>query len=537
MNDKLKKTVYPLILSGVFFAFTVAAYYFITQDIFGLINRSLESRVVTLRLAETNHTSIIFSLICFTFIVLKGYFFKFSHFSLWANFFSIPLFSTFSQILWVGIGIYFSLQSSSLTLWWKGDLELTSEAIDSLKFAISFLVFSSLIFLEHQLSLNSITSNLSNESKEKITQLENVIQLAPPGDFSALYARYVDHISDWTYLQLPRAQVEQDFKMKKFLLKSKRKEISHVQASDDLEELKTLLISYNDVIETQQKHIRAVLICFARLAAVFDKVKLGESSNTYRANIMIKKGKEAVNNKSSVNFLPSIIEDTHTHCVDFYLSLDPVYSVSIYSSSKSITRADGSLKSFNADDIQPLLLPVFSKKDDMIYNCFGAPRAVATGESQFVPDTHLEVKEWQKENPGKQVITAAKQYYYNSKKARAILSIPLAISRITEDDKSPNNIFGSINIYRNTSGLLSANDTKKDQFVDILTPLTQALASIIYVHLNSIKNRDAIRKQLITLGALPQESCDETSDLTQKSSSKFTNYVNNCLVRFKNKLD
>lgn len=139
---------------------------------------------------------------------------------------------------------------------------------------------------------------------------------------------------------------------------------------------------------------------------------------------------------------------------------------------------------------------MFSKETDAVYNCFGAPRAVATGEPQFVIDTHDEIEEWSKLNPGRQVIDAANSYYLDSKKARSILSIPLVLSRVTNKGTSPENIFGSINIYRNTTKLLSGDDSKKEQFVNILTPITQALSRVISLHLRALKSHEQLQRQI-----------------------------------------
>ncbi|WP_219624266.1 hypothetical protein, partial [Vibrio parahaemolyticus] len=200
--------------------------------------------------------------------------------------------------------------------------------------------------------------------------------------------------------------------------------------------------------------------------------------------------------KSNVNFLPSIVRDSHIHSVNYYLSLDKDYSVKIYSRSTSITDKEGVLKDFNHDDIDSLILPVFSSKNDELYNCFGAPRAVATGQPQFVTDTHEEVKEWAKLNPGKQVIDAAENYYLNSKKARSLLSIPMIVSKLASDATQPDKIFGSINIYRNTADLLSGDEGKKEQFVNILTPITQALSRIIGLHLSAEQRFLTLKKEL-----------------------------------------
>ncbi|TON44921.1 hypothetical protein CGH56_25070, partial [Vibrio parahaemolyticus] len=57
-------------------------------------------------------------------------------------------------------------------------------------------------------------------------------------------------------------------------------------------------------------------------------------------------------------------------------------------------------------------------------------------------------------------------------------------------------IFGSINIYRNTADLLSGDEGKKEQFVNILTPITQALSRIIGLHLSAEQRFLTLKKEL-----------------------------------------
>ena len=471
-----KATTKAVALTTSYWLSSLVAYYLIYSSFSTFIEQAINTKKLGVLYAE--YTLAIISIL---YVIFKGRVFSYQHQKAWVSTFSLPLFSTFSQMLWVGIGIYFSLQSANLLAWWNGSGDVTI-SLTGLQLALVMLLSSSFIFLESQLSTNAISMNLSKESKQKVEQLEHVIRLAPPGDFSSLFAWYVDTINGWTYNQLPYTQTELDKKVRK--------------VGNNPEELKALEKEYSELIDNQKEHIRAILICYARLAAVFDNTKLGEGSTVYRANIMIKMTKDIIQSNSVVNFLPSIIQNTHTHSVDYYLSLNPDYSVKIYSRSKSITSENGKVKSFDADDIKGLILPVFSKETDAVYNCFGAPRAVATGEPQFVIDTHDEIEEWSKLNPGRQVIDAANSYYLDSKKARSILSIPLVLSRVTNKGTSPENIFGSINIYRNTTKLLSGDDSKKEQFVNILTPITQALSRVISLHLRALKSHEQLQRQI-----------------------------------------
>ncbi|ELC9557935.1 hypothetical protein RJY19_004691 [Vibrio alginolyticus] len=473
-KDKAPKSTIAKVVS--YWLLSMGAYYLIYNSFDTFIEKTITTKSLSFL-----HFEYSLAIISVLFVIFKGRAFSYQHQRAWVSVFSLPLFSTFSQMLWVGIGIYFSLQSSDLLAWWNSPDQITI-SLPGLKLALIMLLSSSFIFLESQLSTNAVSMNLNNESKRKVEQLEHVIRLAPPGDFSSLFAWYVDTINGWTYNDLPYAQAALNEKIR--------------AAGEDSDKLAALSKEYSELIDNQKAHIRAILICYARLAAVFDNTKLGEGSTVYRANIMIKMEKDIVQSDSVVNFLPSIIQNTHTHSVDYYLSLDPDYSVKIYSRSKSIVGATGKVKSFKADKVKELILPVFSKEDDAVYNCFGAPRAVATGEPQFVIDTHDEIDEWSKLNPGRQVIDAASSYYLDSKKARSILSIPLVLSRVTNKGTSPENIFGSINIYRNTTKLLSGDEGKKEQFVNILTPITQALSKVISLHLRALKSQDQLRKQL-----------------------------------------
>ncbi|WP_193785077.1 hypothetical protein [Vibrio vulnificus] len=476
---KIVKRVGFLLLS--FASYAVVAYF-----LADFVNQILISRSVDIVKYDNWGTPHLMTFLAIFYIVTKSYLFSYRNHKHWLGLFSLPLFSTFSQMLWVGVGIYFSLQSANLLAWWVSAPNAVPISTTDLELALFLLLSSSFLFLENQLSSNAIHAHLSHESKSKVEQLEHVIRLAPPGDFSSLFALYVDTVNGWTYNKLPLKQKELD----------KRYNDYKKGNPNNIGILEEIVTDYEKFLTDQKSYIRAVLICFARLAAVFDNVKLGEGSTIYRANIMIKKTKEMVDTKSNVNFLPSIVRDSHIHSVNYYLSLDKDYSVKIYSRSTSITDKEGVLKDFNHDDIDSLILPVFSSKNDELYNCFGAPRAVATGQPQFVTDTHEEVKEWAKLNPGKQVIDAAENYYLNSKKARSLLSIPMIVSKLASDATQPDKIFGSINIYRNTADLLSGDEGKKEQFVNILTPITQALSRIIGLHLSAEQRFLTLEKEL-----------------------------------------
>lgn len=469
-----------------FWVLSCCAYALLASTLTDFLNNTLTNQNLEIFKFGSWGTAHLFTLITIFYIVTKSYIFAYSNHKQWLSFFSLPLFSTFSQMLWVGVGIYFSLQSANLLAWWTQAHDAKDISIADLEIALILLLSSSFLFLENQLSSNAISVHLNKESKSKIEQLEHVIRLAPPGDFSSLFALYVDIVSGWTYNKLPQEQSELEKRYKNY----------KTQTPTDTEILKEILKNYEALVTNQKSYIRAILICFARLAAVFDNVKLGEGSTIYRANIMIKKTKDMVQAGAHVNFLPSIVRDSHIHSVNYYLSLDKEYSVKIYSRSKSITDKNGDLKEFKHDNIDSLLLPVFSHENDEIYNCFGAPRAVATGQSQFVTDTHEEVREWAKLNPGQQVISAAEKYYFESKKARSLLSIPLVVSRVASNATTPEKIFGSINIYRNTTDLLSGDEGKKEQFANILTPITQVLSRIIGLHLKAEQRCETIKKEL-----------------------------------------
>ena len=470
-----------LFLGLSFCAYTLLAYSLIDFVNKTLINHNFEM----FKFGNWGITHILM-VISVIYLVIKSHIFTYNNHKQWLGFFSLPLFSTFSQMLWVGIGIYFSLQSANLLAWWTNVPDAKMIAVADLEMALFLLLSSSFLFLENQLSSNAISVHLNKESKSRVEQLEHVIRLAPPGDFSSLFALYIDIISGWTYNKLPQEQRELEKRYSKY----------KKQTPQDVKILKEIIKDYEALVTNQKSYIRAVLICFARLAAVFDNVKLGEGSTIYRANIMIKKTRDKIQPEDHVNFLPSIVRDSHIHSVNYYLSLDKEYSVKIYSRSKTITDKEGKLKEFKYDNIDSLLLPVFSHENDEIYNCFGAPRAVATGQSQFVTDTHEEVREWAKLNPGQQVIEAAEKYYFKSKKARSLLSIPLVVSRVASDATVPEKIFGSINIYRNTTDLLSGDEGKKEQFANILTPITQVLSRIIGLHLQAEQRCFTIKEEL-----------------------------------------
>lgn len=487
-----KQKINNILLTILFLVLVFVAYLAIAYSINIMLTDIIDNKKIDF--SKITPFMYLMSIIPFTFIVLKGYIFKYRHQKIWVSILSMPLFSTFSQMLWVGVGIYFSLQSANLLAWWT-DGKNTILVADVIV-ALSLLLFSSFVFLESQLSTNATNIDLNKQSKKKVDTLEHVIRLAPPGDFSSLFALYVDQVEEWAYIKCPKEHSLNEIKLNKFLTQNKIKSLNEVNKDHDLNELSQIGESYKTAVANQKKHIRTVLICFARLAAIFDNIKLGEGNHTYRANIMLKKTQDITISDATVNFLPSIVKNSHIHSVNYYLTLDPDYSISIYSRSRSLTDEHGSLKNFKPDNISPLILPVFSGHEDMLYNCFGAPRAVATAESQFVPDTHKAVQEWATQNPGMQVIKAAEKYYHSSKKARSLLSIPLLLSRASAAERECSKVFGSINIYRNNINLLSADEGKKDQFVDIMTPLTQSLSRIISLHMTTENKYTAITNKI-----------------------------------------
>ncbi|TOP38570.1 hypothetical protein, partial [Vibrio parahaemolyticus] len=101
-------------------------------------------------------------------------------------------------------------------------------------------------------------AHLSHESKSKVEQLEHVIRLAPPGDFSSLFALYVDTVNGWTYNKLPLKQKELD----------KRYNDYKKGNPNNIGILEEIVTDYEKFLTDQKSYIRAVLICFARLAAV-----------------------------------------------------------------------------------------------------------------------------------------------------------------------------------------------------------------------------------------------------------------------------
>lgn len=274
-----KATTKAVALTTSYWLSSLVAYYLIYSSFSTFIEQAINTKKLGVLYAE--YTLAIISIL---YVIFKGRVFSYQHQKAWVSTFSLPLFSTFSQMLWVGIGIYFSLQSANLLAWWNGSGDVTI-SLTGLQLALVMLLSSSFIFLESQLSTNAISMNLSKESKQRVEQLEHVIRLAPPGDFSSLFAWYVDTINGWTYNQLPYTQTELDKKVRK--------------VGNNPEELKALEKEYSELIDNQKEHIRAILICYARLAAVFDNTKLGEGSTVYRANIMIKMTKDIIQSNFS----------------------------------------------------------------------------------------------------------------------------------------------------------------------------------------------------------------------------------------------
>ncbi|WP_318448869.1 hypothetical protein [Photobacterium leiognathi] len=489
-----------------YFVFNIS--YFISGIVTGDINNTVLQQCINS--IKVNYFYVIIFAICFLFLYRDS---EFSNF-LDKVFFSKTSIPAFVNVGFIIIGIYTSVTSASILTWISATVkndENGNNIYPTSMYEFGFFMFAFLLlsycqirhlfFLKKEESINR--KNIEDKNKEhndkiklaedtlseKIAELESVIRLAPPGDFASLYESYADKIEDWAYVQAAKSSLDNKVKLSKFWSEFKLLDIEDCNYNYKLASLKgcydLLLREINNNLEKEKKHIRATLIAMTRLASTFDNSLIGSGRSEYRANIMLKIKRdiytEDILDSTNKFLVPSIIKNEDD--ISFFLYLNKEYSIHLYTEDKTLVSQCGNVRDFKCDDLKNKLFPVFEGEDDYIYNCFGAPRAILSGVAQFIPDTLKSVDEWEKENPGAQLLAESRDYYLQSKKGNSILSIPLSHSRLSNHLETT----GTINIYRNNTKLLSGDESKAEQFVSLLTPLTQALSRMMTAHTRSVE--------------------------------------------------
>jgi len=418
----------------------------------------------------------------------------------YTNELSSPLCTSILHFIIFAVGIYFSVISSSIHRWLTEGTIVSYQ--NSFSNIIALFILSIIIFVLNQKALNKKKSETDNSLRtsyeSKIDKLENIIRLAPPNDFSGILSNYVDVADDFVqavnqnHKSAEKACLYAETTLK---FKSVYKDISSFKTELNIDDVK---LNENDILEMinvlkehQQfnaKYIRALLIAYARLAALFD----GESpsrtnNNVYRANLMLKYSNKdkSLPPAETIRYVPSVLKGHESLAITNYLTLHEEHSVEAYTEKVGITKkqTDGQFDpiKFDKDEgITTFSLPYFIGENKKSYNCFGAPRAVAVAEWQFINDTEDAIKDWESVfKPPIELVEEAKINFSARNIAKSIISIPLMHSRYDEDHKATKKVMGVVNIYRDKKDLMMGNKQKQKQFEHITTPLNFALAKIV----------------------------------------------------------
>ena len=403
------------------------------------------------------------------------------------------------------IGIYFSVTSSALNHWITGTAAMSNGTAKLLAYVMATLFISIIIFLLNQIALGKRRKKEDKQNfdtyQEKIDQLENIIRLAPPNGFAKNLSNYVDVADDFVQIINKNSHSINEYTKtvhSYFNVKNPQdffKGIDHLKVEINTEsfnvnknEIEKIIKLMNEAQDTNAKYIRAILVSYARLAALFDGiVPSRKDKNIYRANLMLKYGKvdKKIPSLKYFRYVPSVLVDQGVANVQHYLTLHEEHSVQVYSEKIGIAKRGENKEvipvEFERDfDIKSFSMPFFLDDKQKNYNCFGAPRAVAEVECQFINDTTLAIDEWRANQISpKEIIDEASKNFKSRDIAKSIISMPLMHSRYDEEHKSSKNVMGVVNIYRDKKNLMMGNTEKQEQFEHITTPLNFALSKIV----------------------------------------------------------
>ena len=403
------------------------------------------------------------------------------------------------------IGIYFSVTSSAINSWITGSKAMSNGTAKLFSYVIATLFMSIIIFLLNQIALGKKRKQEEQQSMDKyqskIEQLENIIRLAPPNGFAKNLSHYVDVADDFVQIIIKKSQaINKDIEAAKVYFELKKPEdifkgIEFLKTKiladsfrKNKSEVKELIELLEKAQNTNAEYIRAILVSYARLAALFDGVVPSrKDKNIYRANLMLKysKNDKKMPELRGFRYVPSVLVEQGVAELQNYLTLHEEHSVQVYSEKVGIAKRGESKEvipvKFDPDsDIKSFSLPFFLEESQRNYNCFGAPRAVAEVECQFINDTAKEIDNWREsqESP-REIIDEASKYFGKRDIAKSIISMPLMHSRYDEDHKLAKNVMGVVNIYRDKKNLMMGNTEKQEQFEHITTPLNFALSKIV----------------------------------------------------------
>ncbi|ENT6849355.1 hypothetical protein ACFD7P_000890 [Vibrio vulnificus] len=419
---------------------------------------------------------------------------------------SSPTCTSLLHFIVFAVGIYFSITSSEINKWIQKD-ELMSPGVSQV-FAsfVAILALSIVVFMLNQVAIGKHKKNEDDANqqlyREKIDDLENIIRFAPPNGFAKILSNYVDVADDFVQLTLQHSHTMTKQRVyatkllnmdESDLFKGINYVTSNMVLSEDeiigvQEEINETITQLEKAQEKTAEYIRCILVAYARLAALFDGITPSQKDNDiYRANLMLKyrSSDKELPDKSTFRYIPSVLLDQDNINIKHYLTLHEEHSVKVYREKTRITKMndDGEIEpiQFQKDgQIKTFSMPFFLRTDQKNYNCFGAPRAVADAECQFINDTQEEIKQWRMERKSpSEIVDEAEVRFDKNSIAKSIIAMPLMQSRYDEIHKSSKHVMGVVNIYRDKTNLMMGNQQKQEQFEHITTPLNFALSKIV----------------------------------------------------------
>ncbi|MCZ4338180.1 hypothetical protein [Shewanella colwelliana] len=417
------------------------------------------------------------------------------------------------------IGIYFSIISSAIHLWVTTKSVLTYR--ESFSYSIAILCIAMVVFILNQLAINKKNSNQQERQtssyNDKILKLQDLIRLAPANGFANTLAEYVDVADDFVQMVVQNrskanialnylrteAPTKLDFKFDAVKgITGLSTELNRTKVTKEADAIKEHIKTLKEQSSNNEKYIRALLAAYARLAALFDGIEPSKPhNNIYRANLMLKYSSvdRTVPDLEQFRYVPAVLKEEvlgggerlKAGALTNYLTLHKELSVSIYTVKKSITKkinrdSEGKGReseyepvAFEPDsDIKEFSTPYFTMPAQKKYNCFGAPKAIADADCQFINDTILEIDSWKRDSsPPDELLEEARKHFSSHNRARSVISLPLMTSRYSEEHKK--NVMGVVNIYRDKTDIMMGTRSKQKEFGHITTPLNYALARIV----------------------------------------------------------
>ncbi|NQZ27432.1 MAG: hypothetical protein HRT55_14075 [Colwellia sp.] len=417
---------------------------------------------------------------------------------------SSPACTSTLYFLIFAIGIYFSIISSAINQWLISDNLMSSGTSFSFSIVVASLALCIIVFILSQIAIGKKKHGEDRANQEvyqdKLGKLEDIIRFAPPNGFANILSNYVDVADDFVQAIIKRSNsVKQATLFAKNVLgvdeetvfkgiDSIEGKLDKVNVLKNKAEITKMINKLKSAQEFNAEYIRAILIAYARLAALFDGIiPSSKNKDIYRANLMLKYNvtDKKLSREDTFRYVPAVLKGAGAPNIKHYLTLHEEHSVKVFSEKTGLIKINeqGEFVPIRFDqdpDIKTFSLPFFLGEDKKNYNCFGAPRAVAEVECQFINNTQKEIKKWRKEQMTPvEIIDEAERHFNQRDIAKSIISLPLMLSRYDVIHKSSRYVMGVVNIYRDKTDLMMGNPKKQEQFEHITTPLNFALSKIV----------------------------------------------------------